>query len=101
MDARATPKNPGPSRGRSDRPPTETPPEEARTGDRLVVTESIAELIAERRVIRRWVATGTGISRADDDRIRAIDAAIDGLWADVRRHRLPRPQVPIKRATRR
>ncbi len=101
MDARSTPKNPGPSRGRSDRPPTETPRRKARAGDRPEVNVSIAKLIAERRKIRRLVATGTGISPADDDRIRAIDAAIDGLWADVRRHRLPLPQVPIKQAARR
>ncbi|MDH4075956.1 MAG: DUF2630 family protein [Acidimicrobiia bacterium] len=65
------------------------------------MTGSIADLIAERRAIRRQVAPGTGVSGVDNDRIQAIDAAIDRLWADLRRQRLAQPQVPIRPPTRR
>ena len=56
-------------------------------------TDSIAELIDERKAIRRRVAAGTGLSKIDDDRLRAIDVEIDRLWADLRRERLPPPQL--------
>lgn len=65
-----------------------------RLRDGLELTESIADLIGERRAIRQRVARGTGVSMVDDARIRAIDMAIDHLWADLRRQRLPVPAPP-------
>ena len=56
------------------------------------MTDSIADLIAERRTIRRRVASGTGMSEVDDARLRAIDITIDRMWADLRRQRLPLPR---------
>ncbi len=71
-----------------------------RLRDGRALTDSIADLIAERRTIRRRVASGTGLSAVDDSRLRAIDIAIDRLWADLRRQRLPLPRFPARPTAR-
>ena len=63
-------------------------------------TDAIAGLDAERRSIRRRVQIGTGLSGADDNRLRALDAQIDRLWAELRRERLPQPQIAVRPAAR-
>lgn len=92
MAPRATPKVPTPTTERPDQAPTLAPPRGVRLRDGRALTDSIADLIAERRTIRRRVASGTGMSQVDDTRLRAIDIAIDRMWADLRRQRLPLPR---------
>lgn len=99
MAPRATPKVPAPTE-RPDRAPVPAPPRAVRLRDGRALTDSIADLIAERRAIRRQVASGTGMSDGDDARLRAIDVAIDRLWADLRRQRLPLPRFPTRPAAR-
>lgn len=63
-------------------------------------TDAIAGLVAERRSIRRRVQIGTGLSEVDDNRLRTLDAQIDRLWAELRRERLPPPQIAVRPAAR-
>lgn len=98
MATRANPEAPA---SRTNKPDGPARPRPVRLRDGGAVTGSIAELIAERKAIWRRVPSGTGLSGVDDDRIRAIDVAIDRLWADLRRQRLPPPQAPVRPAARR
>lgn len=100
MAPRATPKVPAPLTEHPDRVPTPAPPRAVRLRDGRGLTDAIADLIAERRTIRRRVASGTGMSDADDTRLRAIDIAIDRMWADLRRQRLPLPRLPTRPTAR-
>lgn len=96
-----SPTSPGARSVTGEGPPPPVPVGVEQPSDRRAPTELIAELIAERRAIRKRMGTGTGMSDADDHRIRAIDAAVDRLWADLRRQRLPMPQFPVRRPAKR
>jgi hypothetical protein len=51
-------------------------------------------LVEERREIRAHWAPGTVMSAEDRDRIVAIDAALDALWVERRRSRVPSGPPP-------
>jgi Protein of unknown function (DUF2630) len=70
--------------------------EAPKLADGAGVTSRIAALVAERRDIRAHASPGSGISAQAENRMRAIDADIDRLWAELRRDRVP-PQRAFAR----